>query len=232
MKKHSHYFKPVPRGVTHIDVYRVLQMFSVTDQCLGHAMKKLLVAGGRGAGKNINQDIQEAIDSLLRWQEIQKEDSSSVITGDAVTDNTAGSCAHTDETNNPWLPTGIFSRDQINNPWLPTGIFNRSQITNPWLYFKFKDFSGRTWVVPMIQVEADYKQYLAEFDETIPVTIEEECLVTWFNEQFSWHEIKLYGFMVDDLSVEEKLAIAEQRIERTNAEIDCGSRLDYKIVEV
>jgi hypothetical protein len=118
--KHSHYFKPVPRGVTHIDVYRVLQMFSVTDQCLGHAMKKLLVAGGRGAGKNIDQDIQEAIDSLLRWQEIQKEDSDSV-TGDGVTDDTAttqSSSVVYDETNNPWLPTGILNRSQVTNPWL------------------------------------------------------------------------------------------------------------------
>jgi hypothetical protein len=128
--KHSHYFKPVPKGVTHIDVYRVLQMFSVTDQCLGHAMKKLLVAGGRGAGKNIDQDIQEAIDSLLRWQEIQKEDSDSLAIGDTATDNTAGSCARTDETNNPWLPTGIFSRDQINNPWLPTGSFPPARARN------------------------------------------------------------------------------------------------------
>jgi hypothetical protein len=83
-------------------------------------------------------------------------------------------------------------------------------------YFKFKDFSGKTWVVPMIYVGVDYKQYLAEFGETIPDTIDEKCLVTWFNEQFSWHEIKVYGFMTDDLSVEEKLAIAEQCIERTN----------------
>ena len=30
--------------------------------------KKLLVAGGRGAGKDINQDIQEAIDTLVRWR--------------------------------------------------------------------------------------------------------------------------------------------------------------------
>ena len=71
-KKHNHYFKDVSH-LTHIDVYRVLDIFKVTDQAIGHALKKLLVAGGRGAGKDINKDIQEAIDSLVRWQEMQRE---------------------------------------------------------------------------------------------------------------------------------------------------------------
>ena len=71
-KKHSHYFKDVSKLET-IDVYRVLDLFDVTNQALGHAIKKLLVAGGRGAGKSIEKDIQEAIDTLLRYQEIQKE---------------------------------------------------------------------------------------------------------------------------------------------------------------
>lgn len=47
--------------------------FNVTDPCIQHALKKLLVAGGRGAGKDINRDIQEAIDTLVRWQEMQTE---------------------------------------------------------------------------------------------------------------------------------------------------------------
>ena len=70
--KHSHYFKSV-EGLKFIDVYRVLQLFNVTDPCIQHAVKKLLVAGGRGAGKDINRDIQEAIDTLVRWQEMQTE---------------------------------------------------------------------------------------------------------------------------------------------------------------
>lgn len=69
-RKHSHYFKDVSNLQT-IDVYRVLQLFNVTDQALGHAIKKLLVAGGRGAGKDINRDVQEAIDTLERWKDIQ-----------------------------------------------------------------------------------------------------------------------------------------------------------------
>ena len=73
-KKHRHYFRNVSH-LSEIDVYRVLSLFGVTDQALGHAIKKLLVAGGRGAGKDIGQDVQEAVDTLLRWQEMRGEDS-------------------------------------------------------------------------------------------------------------------------------------------------------------
>jgi hypothetical protein len=68
---HSHYFKPSPYAF--VDVYRVLEMFDVTDPCLQHAIKKLLVAGGRGV-KNIDQDIQEAIDTLNRYKEMRNEE--------------------------------------------------------------------------------------------------------------------------------------------------------------
>lgn len=70
--RHSHYRKDVSHLDT-IDVYRVLQLFGVTDPCLQHAAKKLLCAGQRGA-KTQDQDIQEAIDTLHRYQEMQKED--------------------------------------------------------------------------------------------------------------------------------------------------------------
>lgn len=71
--KHSHYHKDVTK-LKMVDVYRVLDLYNVTDPCIQHAVKKLLVAGGRGAGKDISQDIQEAIDSLERWQEMRRED--------------------------------------------------------------------------------------------------------------------------------------------------------------
>jgi len=70
--KHSHYKKPVA-GLQFVDVYRVLALFGVTDPCIQHAVKKMLVAGGRGA-KDISQDVQEAIDTLQRWQEMRLED--------------------------------------------------------------------------------------------------------------------------------------------------------------
>lgn len=73
LRKHNHYFKKLPEGVTHIDVYRTLELWGVTDQCIGHAIKKLLVPGRRG-GKDVARDIQDAIDSLLRWQEMRLEE--------------------------------------------------------------------------------------------------------------------------------------------------------------
>jgi hypothetical protein len=98
--KHSHYFKPV-LGLSHVDVYRVLKLFDVTDPCLQHAIKKLLVAGGRGAGKDISVDVQEAVDSLARWQSMRAEERSATTTTQlqgcecfslSVDPNVAGSC--------------------------------------------------------------------------------------------------------------------------------------------
>lgn len=69
---YDHYFKDVA-NLQRVDVYRVLRLFEVTDPCIQHAVKKLLVAGGRGS-KDVDKDIQEAMDSLARWQEMRKED--------------------------------------------------------------------------------------------------------------------------------------------------------------
>lgn len=69
---HNHYFKDVSR-LDSVDVYRVLELFEVVDPAIQHAVKKLLCAGGRGA-KCQGQDVQEAIDSLARWQDMRKED--------------------------------------------------------------------------------------------------------------------------------------------------------------
>lgn len=71
-QKHGHYYKNVEH-LKSIDVYRVLELFGVTDPCLQHAVKKLLCAGNRGA-KDTDKDIQEAIDTLQRWQEMRRED--------------------------------------------------------------------------------------------------------------------------------------------------------------
>jgi len=72
LDNHSHYYKSVA-GLREIDIYRVLMLFEVTDPCLQHAIKKLLVSGKRGH-KDQYKDIQEAIDSLNRWQDITIED--------------------------------------------------------------------------------------------------------------------------------------------------------------
>lgn len=72
-KSYSHYFKNVS-NIEFIDVYRVLDLFAVEHPCIQHAVKKLLCAGQRGS-KNRDKDIQEAIDSLQRFQEMRIEDS-------------------------------------------------------------------------------------------------------------------------------------------------------------
>jgi hypothetical protein len=72
-RRHSHYFKDVSQFET-VDVYRVLSLFAVADPCIQHAVKKLLVAGGRGGGKPIDKDVQEAIDTLVRWQAMRAEE--------------------------------------------------------------------------------------------------------------------------------------------------------------
>lgn len=66
-----HYFKDVSH-LKVIDIYRVLDLWEVKDNAIGHAIKKLLVAGGRGA-KDAEQDVREAMVSLQRWQEMQAE---------------------------------------------------------------------------------------------------------------------------------------------------------------
>jgi hypothetical protein len=71
-KKYPHYF----RDVSHlqvIDIYRVIDLFGITDPCLQHALKKVVAAGKRGA-KDTEKDIDEAIDSLNRKLEMMAED--------------------------------------------------------------------------------------------------------------------------------------------------------------
>lgn len=66
--KYKHYFKDVS-NLDKIDIYRVLELWEVNHPCLQHAAKKILVAGNRGH-KDIEKDIQEAIDSLERYKEM------------------------------------------------------------------------------------------------------------------------------------------------------------------
>lgn len=64
--EHSHYFKDV-KNLNTIDVYKVCELFGIDDPsgAIQHAIKKLLVAGGRGV-KDRERDIKEAIDTLTR----------------------------------------------------------------------------------------------------------------------------------------------------------------------
>lgn len=66
--KHTHYHKPT-NGAESVDVYWVLNAWQVDCHATGHAIKKLLNAGERGA-KSKKQDLQEAIDSIKRAIEL------------------------------------------------------------------------------------------------------------------------------------------------------------------
>ena len=70
--KYTHYFRDVSK-LDGIDIYRILLLFGVSDPCIQHAVKKLLVAGGRGV-KDITKDVEEAIVSLTRYLEMRQED--------------------------------------------------------------------------------------------------------------------------------------------------------------
>lgn len=70
--KHSHYKKDVSH-LKMIDVYRIAELYNVTDHCEFHALKKILCAGDRGV-KTHEQDIMEAIDSLNRRLQMIAED--------------------------------------------------------------------------------------------------------------------------------------------------------------
>lgn len=72
MNEYKHYQKNVEH-LKWIDVYRVLDLFGVSNPCVQHAVKKLLCSGQRGV-KDTQQDVQEAITSLVRCLEMQTED--------------------------------------------------------------------------------------------------------------------------------------------------------------
>jgi len=114
-KKHSHYHKPC--GHATVDVYRVLQMFEVKDQGVGHAIKKLLVAGGRGAGKSFEQDIQEAIDTLTRVLAMRKEDIDVTKSRESFADDAV---RHLKDSIDFWESRGLLPIDE---PKVFTGLF-------------------------------------------------------------------------------------------------------------
>lgn len=63
--KYPHYHKAIPPGLKKLDVYAVLKIFNIRSQLIGHAIKKLLCTGNRGA-KNYLQDLHEARDSITK----------------------------------------------------------------------------------------------------------------------------------------------------------------------
>lgn len=72
-KQYGHYFRELPTNK--VDIYRLILAYQINDPCIQHALKKLFAAGQRGS-KDTSKDIQEAIDSLKRYQEMRAEESS------------------------------------------------------------------------------------------------------------------------------------------------------------
>ena len=70
-RKHGHYFKDVS-NLDVIDVYRIIDLWKITDPCNQHALKKILCPGERGH-KDIIQDTQDVIDTMQRKLEMFSE---------------------------------------------------------------------------------------------------------------------------------------------------------------
>ncbi len=58
--------------IDYVDIYAVLRAFEVTDQAIGHAIKKLLDGGNRGV-KSKTQDWEEAVMSIQAAIKLEKE---------------------------------------------------------------------------------------------------------------------------------------------------------------
>lgn len=76
---HDHYIKDVSH-LKAIDVYRVLDLYGVTQPAIQHAIKKLLCAGRRGA-KDYERDLREAVDSINRALQMITEDDNAGMAG-------------------------------------------------------------------------------------------------------------------------------------------------------
>lgn len=71
---------PYARDVSRIrtlDPYRLQELYKM-HLCAEHVVKKLLVAGEREGGKDLDHDISDCIRTLQRWQAMRAEDAESV----------------------------------------------------------------------------------------------------------------------------------------------------------
>lgn len=111
-RKHSHYFKDVSH-LKEIDVYRVLDLFAVTDPTLQHVVKKALCAGLRGA-KDFEQDVREIYDTAARRLQMIAEDDNKNAT-DRAPGAGAADQVYAIEV------SGSFQFDILNSKWGPPG---------------------------------------------------------------------------------------------------------------
>lgn len=111
-RKHSHYFKDVSH-LKEIDVYRVLDLFAVTDPTLQHVVKKALCAGLRGA-KDFEQDVREIYDTAARRLQMIAEDENKNATYRAPGAGAAYQIYTSEESGSFWF-------DLLHTQWGPSG---------------------------------------------------------------------------------------------------------------
>ena len=99
-ENHNHYFKPCPYDT--LDVYRVINIFGVSDPCIQHALKKLLCSGVRGH-KDQAKDIQDVIDTLERWKQMREEDDK-VTSSEVISPKVSQENADIDAPVENWYP--------------------------------------------------------------------------------------------------------------------------------
>ena len=98
--KHNHYFKDCP--YEQVDVYRIIEIFGVTDPCIQHALKKLLCSGVRGH-KDQEKDIQDVIDTLERWKQMRNEDAE-ITSNEVISPKVSAVNADIDSPVEKWYP--------------------------------------------------------------------------------------------------------------------------------
>ena len=69
--KHNHYFRDCPYDK--IDVYRIIDIFEITDPVAQHILKKCIATGKRGH-KDEERDWQDILDSAQRRLDMIAED--------------------------------------------------------------------------------------------------------------------------------------------------------------
>ena len=69
--KHNHYFRDCPYDK--IDVYRIIDIFEITDPVAQHILKKCIATGKRGH-KDEERDWQDIVDSAQRRLQMLAED--------------------------------------------------------------------------------------------------------------------------------------------------------------
>ena len=114
--KHNHYFKDCP--YEQVDVYRIIEIFGVTDPCIQHALKKLLCSGVRGH-KDQEKDIQDVIDTLERWKQMRNEDAEAASL-EVISPKVSAVDVDIDNPVKPWVPDDSGEWIEYNGEGQPT----------------------------------------------------------------------------------------------------------------